>query len=142
MSELIHSTLAKLVTATVLVTPLLVTFINYFILGMGDESFRFDGTLWFPFDPNQPVGFFVALLFECVSVFAEFCFFRPIICILIGSCWSIMTFLKDTARDISHLRKEKISNSSELELTERFHNFVRFHADVEELSVTIFFVTS
>lgn len=141
MSKLINSILVKSITASLLVTPLLVTFINYVILGMGNESFRFDGTFWFPFDPNEPIGFFMALLFQCVTIFADFCFYRPIVCILIGSCWSIITFLRDIARDLSHLSKEKIENLQRQELTERFCNFVRFHADVQELSVDTFFLS-
>lgn len=105
---------------------------------MGDESFSFDGTYWLPFDPNKPVGFFVAVLFQYLADYATLFCFTPIGCVFIGSCWSVVTFLADIARDISHLRKRKILNSNKQALTKRFCNFVRFHADIEELSEHFF----
>lgn len=134
ISKLVHVILVKGSPASAIVPLLLITFVNYFILGMDDESFLFDQSFWFPFDANTPVGFFVAVLFEGISIFAECCFFTPIICVFIGSCWSIVTFLKYTARNISHLKKRKILHLNDEILIERFHNFVRFHAEVVELS--------
>lgn len=60
MSEMIHLILIKLSFSAVVISPLLVTVVNFFVFGMGDESFRFCGALWFPFDPNKPIGFFMA----------------------------------------------------------------------------------
>lgn len=102
--------IAKLTTLSTLVTPVLVVFINYVILGMGEESCRFAGTYWLPFDANHPVGFAAAMVFQCVSVHVTLCAFRPIVCILIGSSWSIVAFLKDIGADISELKKKKIAN--------------------------------
>lgn len=138
MSNLIQF-LGKLATSTAIVSPLLTISVNYFIYGLGDESFRFQGTFWLPFDANQVVGFFVASVFECVAIYAAVCFFRPIICIYIGTCWFVVTRLNDTAKDISHLRKRKIASLREQELIKRFGNFVRFHADAEELSGQLWF---
>lgn len=137
LSRSVHLILVEWTTTATIVSPLLVAFINFFILGMGNDSFHFDGKFWFPLDVDKPVGFFLAALFQYVSVYAIFCCFTPIGCIMIGSCWSIVTFLKDVAMDISHLRKKKITNLNEQKLTERLRNFVRFHADVEELSELI-----
>lgn len=134
MSRLTHLVLVKLSTAATAISPLLVAFINYCVLSMGDESFRFDGTLWLPFEPNQPVGFFAALLFQSVSTFADFCLFTPIVCIFIGACWCIVAFLSDIARNISHLKRRKIFTLNGLQLIERFCHFARFHADVMKLS--------
>lgn len=128
----------KISTTSTIIPPLLIIFVNFFFLGMGNESFCLDKAFWFPFDPNQPVGFFITLLFQSISTFAIFCFFTPIGCIFIGSCWSIETFLKDIARDISQLKRKKIFKTSQRELTKRICNFVRFHGDVEELSVDSF----
>lgn len=133
LSKLIHLILVKVSTTASTVTPLLVVLINYFILDMADQSFHFEGTYWFPFDQNKPAGFFEAVLFQIVANYVTLLCFTPIGCIFIGSCWFIVTFLKDIARDISHLRKRKIANLKKQELTERIRNFVRFHADVEEL---------
>lgn len=133
-SKLVHFFIVKWPTTSTIISPLLITFVNYFVNGMGDESFHFDGTLWFPFDANEPLGFFVALLLQAVSVLAIANCVSPIISTYVGSCSSIMTFLKDIARDISHLKKRKILNMDKPKLTERFCNFVQFHADVEELS--------
>lgn len=134
MSKLIDL-IITLATLSSIVSPVLVASINYLILGMGNESFRFDGTLWLPFKTNQPIGFMAAAVFQCMSVFAVLSFSKSIICIFIGSCWSIVTFLEDIAKDISHLKKKKIAHSHEQELTERIRNFIRFHTDVEELSI-------
>lgn len=133
MSKLIDFIL-NLGTASAVITPLLTAFTNYFIYGMGNESFVMDGTMWLPFDPNKPVGFFVILIFTTVSIYATACFFKPIICIFIGSCWSIVTFLNVIANDVSHLEKKKILKLNNQELIKRFSNFVQFHAEVEELS--------
>lgn len=133
MSELID-TILKWGTASAVVTPLLTTFINYFIYGMGSESIVYNGPMWLPFDPNKPIGFFVALIFVSVSIYATACFFKPIICFFIGSCWSIVTFLHDIGNDISKLKGEKKLKSNQQESIERLCNFVRFHAEVEELS--------
>lgn len=134
LSNSIHLILVKISSATTIISPLLITFVNYFIYGMGDESFRFDGALWFPFDPNKPAGFLVALIFQCLAMFAVFSCVTPIVSIYIGSCWSVEIFLKEIAGDISHLKKKKILNLNEQKLTKRFCNFIRFHSDVEELS--------
>lgn len=138
LSKLIHLLIVKLTVAAATLSPPLIAIIKYFILDMGDESFRFDGTEWFPFDPNTPCGFLVAVLFQNVSIFVLCYSYTPIICVFIGSCLSIVTFQKDVATDISHFKRRKIANSNEQQLTERFCNFVRFHADVEELSSGIF----
>lgn len=137
-SKLIDLILVKLATAASIISPLLIAFINYFVLGLGNESFRFDAIIWLPFDANQPIGLFVALLFQNVSIYATVCFFTPIVCVFIGSCWSIVTFLKDIARYVHDLRKKKILKLNKHELTERIRDFVRFHAEVEELSETFF----
>lgn len=138
MSKLIYFVLVKLVSPSTIVSPLLVTFINYFIKRMGDESFIFDGTFWLPFDPNRPIGFFTAVLFQSALLYAEFNFIAPVISIFIGSCWSVVTFLKDVARDISRLKRKKIFNLRKEKLIERFCNFMRCHAEVEELSEQYF----
>lgn len=137
-SKLIHLLLVKLATAASIISPLLVAFINYFVLGLGNESFRFDAIIWLPFDANQPIGLFVALLFQNISIYATVCFFTPIVCVFIGSCWSIVTFLKEIAIYVHDLRKKKILKLNKHELTERIRDLVRFHAEVEELS-RIFF---
>lgn len=134
ISELMDLIIIKISTSSTIVPPILVTFINYFILGIGDESFRYDGVSWWPFNPNKPIGFFIAMLFTTVATFAVFCFFTPIVCIFVGSCWTIVTSLKDIAGDISHLRKRKILKLNQQRLTKRVCNFIRFHTDVEELS--------
>lgn len=105
---------------------------------MGIESFHYDGKLWLPFDANRPIGFFMAVLFQCAAVFTVLSFVTPIICIYIGSCWSIATFIKDITRDIAHLKRRKILNLSKQKLIVRLCNFVRFHAEVEELRDTLF----
>lgn len=138
MSKFIHLILIKISSSTIPIPPLLVTFVKYFILGLGEESFRFDGGLWFPFDTNQCIGFFLAILLQWLSIFAVFSGLIPIVCVYIGSCWSIVTFLNEIAKDISELKKKKILNLTEQRLTERFCNFVQFHADVQELSGRFF----
>lgn len=123
-----------MLTRAVIVGPFLSAFVNYFILDMGSESFRYDITYWLPFNANKPIGFFLAVLLLYVADYATVYCFTPIGCVFIGSCWSIITFLKDIAKDLSHLKKRKILNLSTGKLTKHFRNFVRFHADVEELS--------
>lgn len=134
MSKLIHLVLVKISYSADMLSPLLVTFVNYFILGMGDQSFRFDGTLWLPWDSNEPIGFFLTLLFQGAFVLSIFYYLTPIVGVYIGSCWSIITFMKDISKNILHLKKRKILNMSTQMLCERFCNFVRFHADVVEFS--------
>lgn len=138
MSKLIDLILVKVSTASTIISPLLITFVNYFVYGMGDESFRFDGALWFPFDVNKAAGFFSAVIFQCTAVWAVFCSATPVACIYIGSCWTIVTFLKDIANDASHLKRRNISNCNKQTLTEHFHNFVQFHANIQELSEHFF----
>lgn len=135
LSEWIHLLLVKVSTIATMITPLLVTFTNFFIFGMGDESFQYDGVSWMPFDANTPFGLLVALVFQTVAAFADLCLFTPIGCVFIGSCWTIVTFLKDIAIDISHLKSKQIANLSEQQLTGRFCRFVQFHTEVEQLSV-------
>lgn len=134
MSKLVHLIVGKWSPVLATVPPVLVAFFNYAILGMGNESFHFDGTFWLSFDPNTPCGFFAATLFQSAAVYSLCCFYAPIICIFIGACWSIITFQKDVATDISHLKKRKIADLNERQLTDRFRNFVGFHADVEEFT--------
>lgn len=137
MSKLIDL-ITKLACSSAILSPLSIISVNYFVYDLGVESFRFEGTFWLPFDANTPSGFCVASIFECASIYATACFVRPVICLFIGTCWSVESFLKDIGRDISHLRKRKIANLNKQKITERFCNFVRCHIDVEELSVDIF----
>lgn len=139
MSKWIHLIFVKLGTALSVIPPPLTALINYFVLGLGDESFRFDGAFWLPFDANKPIGFTVALIFQCVAIYTSVFSFVPIFCVFLGSCWSMITFLKEIASDISHLNKKKIIKMNDRELTVRFCTFVRFHADVEKLSVDSYF---
>lgn len=132
MSKLVDLILIRISASATIVPPLLIAFINYAILCMGIDSFHFEGTLWFPFDTNQPIGFFMAIFFQGLAASAALYNMTTIVCIYIGSCWSIVTFLRDIARDISHLRKKKLLDLNKRKLTEYIRNFVRFHADVEE----------
>lgn len=63
----------KVTTTAIIVSPFLSAFINYYILGMGNESFHLEGTLWLPFDANTPVGFFSASLFQSMAIYAQLC---------------------------------------------------------------------
>lgn len=132
--ELIYTFSVKWSTASVMISPLLVASVNYFVYDLGDESFQFNGNLWFPFDKNKFTGFMVAAIFQFFAMFAVFYCMTPLSCIFFASCRFIVAFLKDIARDFSQLRKREIRNLSEHQLTEHFGNFVRFHADVERLS--------
>lgn len=132
--KLIYTFSVKWSTASVMISPLLAASVNYFVFDMGDESFQFNGNLWFPFDKNSPIGFFVAAIFQFFAMFAVFYCGMPLSCVYFGSCWLIVAFLKDIARDFSHLTKKKIRNLNEHQLNKHFGDFVRFHADVEKLS--------
>lgn len=138
MSKLIHFMFVQMGAATSAIPPAIMALINYFILGLGDDSFRFDGKLWLLFDVNKPGGFFAASLFHGLTIYTTVFSFAPIFCVFIGSCWSIVIFLEDISRDISHLRTKKIIKMTEQNLAERFCNFVQFYAEVEKLRIDIF----
>lgn len=53
LSKLIQLILVKVLTRAVIISPLLAAFVNYFILDMVNESFRFDLAYWLPFNANQ-----------------------------------------------------------------------------------------
>lgn len=58
----------------------------------------------------------------------------PIICILIGSCWLIIAFVKDITNDLSNFKiieMRLIKNRAELKV--RFFNMIRFYSDAKEL---------
>lgn len=58
--------------------------------------------------------------------------FVPIVCILFGSCWLSIEFVKDLILELRHLNAEKFKrNDSDLKV--HFYKIVQFYTDAKQL---------
>lgn len=87
----------------------------------------------FPFDWRTVIGYLIALLSQCAALLSILISFIPIICILIGSCWLSIVFVKDLINELAHLNTAK-SKRNHPEIRAHFCQIVQSYADAKQLS--------
>lgn len=103
-----------------------------------------------PFNWKTPLGYLIALLFECISSYYAALFLVPLLCFLFGSCFLLRSFVKDITNDLSLLNacttsakpKNKSGTNKNLTNTKRndekieqiFRNSIQCHTELKQLS--------
>lgn len=88
-----------------------------------------------PFNWRTPFGYFIAMVFEFMTVHCTLCAFTPVLSFFIGSGWLAITFIEDITNDLAQLNSLKTLNKNKSkELKERFCYIIRFHSDAKQLS--------
>lgn len=58
----------------------------------------------------------------------------PLLGFIMGSCWLLITFVKDITNDLSFLKADEINSRNDMELKEIFCKTVKFYSTVKGLS--------
>lgn len=153
MSKHVYSIFVEASLVGLVMPPLLITLVNYFIYDLSEESYflptpvmyvndhfkhyfvgkKLDEILFckrMPFDWHTPFGYFMTYLTEFGASVATFLCVASIICFLIGSCWLFIHFAKDIADDLSILNAGEISSNNYKEVMDGFCNIIQSYTDV------------
>lgn len=89
----------------------------------------------FPFESYPPFGYLIVLLCETGSSFCILSCLSPLICLAIGSCWTIITFMTDIMHDLSRMNRAcKVVPQVAWELKKRFYDVIQLYSEVKQLS--------
>lgn len=155
MSKFIHFALFKMSFGSGVLVLLLGPMFNYFILDMGADSvpdvqyMYLHRNSWItpikinqissnshsrlPFDYKTPFGFVLLTLLQFPWSFCLIFSAVPVICFLIGSCWLLVSFVKDIQNELDLLHTTAMSEQGRLNVTERFCNLVLTYSNVKQL---------
>lgn len=98
------------------------------------STFVFNSRL--PFNWKTPVGYFVALLMQCIEILYMTSAGVPVLCFLFHSCQLMEAFVQDISEGISHLNINKPTSAdrSQSQIAAIFIDFVENISTVKQLS--------
>lgn len=88
----------------------------------------------FPYKQMPPLGYLVSWLIEFMATFCLGCYIVPNLCLLIGTSWLMIAFVKDISDELLKLNIRRASHRHRWELKVRFCSVVQLYADVKQLS--------
>lgn len=86
-----------------------------------------------PFDWKTPFGYSLAWFAQAVAAHSTVLHLNLVVSFLIGSCYFVISILKDIAKDFATLNSTKTSDINHREMTGHFCNIVQFHTDARQL---------
>lgn len=88
------------------------------------------------FDWKTPLGYLIAVLLELASTtFASF-IILPIVCLVIGSCHLITSFIRTITKNDFHILNDRISNEVHLGMNAQICSFMRDFSEIKQLNST------
>lgn len=153
-----YTAIITIVSAGFTIPAIILSYIKFYVIGLSEEEsfelpspmmsvqtnyrlesqkhFRIFNFFRLPFDAQSPFGYFVAASLQAITTFSSNMLFICMLCPLLGSCWMIISFLKDITNDLAHLKIRKLSNeNSHAKLKHQFCRVIALHSDVKQLSV-------
>lgn len=85
-----------------------------------------------------PLGYLICWLLEAVSEFCLFFYLIPILCLLVGTSWLLIAFLKDISDDLLKLYIHRECHQYRWELNARFRRIIQLYSEVKQLSERTF----
>lgn len=93
-----------------------------------------------PFDWKTPIGYFIALMAQCVPGACSTFSFTSVTCFLIESALLSISILKDIENDLSALNFVDLSSKKDYErIKKQFNLVVRNYTDAKQLSRIFFY---
>lgn len=95
----------------------------------------------YPFNEQTLLGYPIALLMQCSAAFCVFVCYVPIVCLFVGSCWLISSFVEDLTTELSqHFNVDEqfwqnSATSKPADITNHFIQIIKFHVDAKKLSL-------
>lgn len=83
-----------------------------------------------PFSWKTPSGYMIAFLDELVSDIVGTATYVPLISFIVGSCWLLITFIKDISSDLSSIEAEEISNKTVDDSKKLLCKIIKFYTDI------------
>lgn len=74
-------------------------------------------------------------LLECIQYYCAATFLASNLCLMVGTCWLIITFVKDIFDDLLKLNMRRASRRHGRELKTRFCYIIQLYAEVKQLSL-------
>lgn len=84
-----------------------------------------------------PLGYLICWLLEAISEFCLFFYIVPNLCLLVGTSWLLIAFLKDISNDLLKLYVHRKCHQYRWELNVRFCQIIQLYSDVKQLSKKI-----
>lgn len=125
------STFSGHVRATTFIAPSLMHTLNVDFEWFFQFSFEHQKSL--PFDWHAPCGYLIAFLAQTIESFCTVYSACPILCIVVGSCWLFIAFVKDLTSELPVLNAA-IKSADERQLNVNFCEIIKLYSDVKQLS--------
>lgn len=90
----------------------------------------------FPFDSNNPIGYFVAVTVQYIICGYEFFLIACSLALFIGLNWFIVAVIKEIRRILHEINKKAQANANQpSKLMELFSEFIYTHSILKQLSI-------
>lgn len=158
MSKYLNFVIVKLTPIGAFLSPLSITFINYFIYGLEDESYQINTVMYvkilclrknvnstnvnfifrLPFDYRTPFGYILYILFNATGAVCVAFALLPTICLTIGSCLLLISMANDIKNDLKLLNATgKKAKRGHVVMKKRFRQTIRVYRDLKEFSLIL-----
>lgn len=153
--QLMHFILMRLSLNLTTMPAVIATYINYYVLGLGDGSFQelpfmYENRciLWvnesnnnisfvfhprWPFNEKTPFGFLIQSIFQFAESFTWCILVHIALSLLLGSCWLFMCFSDDIKSDLSVFNMRQRSNVDSLHVKRIVRKIIKVFSNVHEL---------
>lgn len=160
--KLFYTVYVKLTLLLILIPPVLVTVVNYYIYDLGDESFYLpfrtvyvwinlndiskcffvktnsflkNLILRLPFDWRTPFGYSIALFIQSVQAFCALLPTAPSFCFFGTTCWTFTVFIQDISNDWNSFNKAaQHSNTDHKKSIKTFCRILQDFTEIKEMS--------
>lgn len=90
-----------------------------------------------PYNWRTPLGYLVTLIIQTVASLSCILSIVPAICLLVGLCWLIISFVEDVTNDLNALNIGQNTERSRRIMKERFCSIIQLHMELKQLSIAI-----
>lgn len=91
----------------------------------------------FPYKQIPPLGYLLCWLFQTELAFCAGFSVVSTLCLMVGSCWLIMAFVKDISNDLLKLYMGRASYRYRWELKVRFCSIIQLYSELKQLSTLV-----
>lgn len=136
MSEIVFMVMMKIALPIFLLPTCIISFSRYFFIDSRTDSFKSTFPMWFPFNLNDPIGYFIAITFEFVEIGYGLFIVACALSIGIGTYWLSISIEKDIQRILRLINDKAQSNNNQTnnELKTFLLEFIDSHVIVKQLS--------
>lgn len=129
-----------IIPASSTVPPLLSSFYAYYTTDLGNDSFKFLYTMWFPFDTKTPIRFSIAILTQYVLLVNVMIVDDCLYTIGMTTLPMLFPLIDDIKRDLYAIQQSLKHRKKRWKLAKPLSQFIQFHSVIRQLSVVEFLI--